>query len=120
MKVRTERVERSHHIVSPDKKANGATLPPHWISVLNVNFFRCFFNDDYVSLDHVIYKYNSVFHMSCKALRLFLLRNTYNCNIFFPLLLIFICATWTLHRVTVLGIIIYLSHTEYNIHNYLY
>lgn len=37
-KVRTERVERAHHVVSLDKKANGATLPPHWTSVLNVNF----------------------------------------------------------------------------------
>ncbi len=39
MKVRTERVEQAHRIVSPDKKANGAILPPHWISVLNVIFF---------------------------------------------------------------------------------
>ncbi len=113
MKVRTERVERSHHIVSPDKKANGATLPPHWISVLNVIFFNVFFNDDYVPLDHVIYKYNSVFHMSCKAVRFFLLRNTYNYN--YLKLYIFICATWTLPWVTVLDIIMCLSHTEYNI-----
>lgn len=37
-KLRTERVERAHYVVSLDKKANGATLPPHWTSVLNVNF----------------------------------------------------------------------------------